>query len=349
MKTKTEQKLKIIELEIFRLIKRIIEEKTKLLKIKNPLERINLEMNIANLDSQLKSYQDWQQQLKDNQMKVVTSVSGGQTSAYIAANYKSDELVFALVRTEDKRCRFKDRALARRVERRIDKPFNGTLEDDTIIHTIFDLEQFLGQKIHWVSGITFDEVLRTKGGWLPSIHRRYCTTWLKIDPIFHWWHKYFNAKPVKMNIGYRCTEVSRAKTMLNKLNEQGLSSYKATFGKHEKGRHKGNNKWSTIAWRAPQFPLIEDGIDKADVQSFWQDKPVRFAPLNNCVGCFHRSAALLKQQSIEHSNKFDWFADQEGKGKGNWKKTISYKSISKLNFTQNIFESEGCNSGFCGM
>ena len=33
-------------------------------------------------------------------MKVITSVSGGKTSAYIHANFKSDMSVFALVRIE---------------------------------------------------------------------------------------------------------------------------------------------------------------------------------------------------------------------------------------------------------
>lgn len=341
-------KIKVLEWEILRLIKLIIVKETALIKA-TALERISLEIDLCLLRNKLEGYQGWLEQLKSKQIKTVTSISGGQTSAYIAANYKSDELVFALVRTEDKRCRFRDRTLARRVEHRIDKEFNGTLEDDAIIHTIFDLEQYLGKKIHWVSGITFDEVLRTKGGWLPSIHRRYCTTWLKIDPIFYWWHKYFNGIPVKMNIGYRCNEVSRAKTMLKKLNKEGLSTYSASFKKHTKGRHKGKNKWIDVPWRSPQFPLIKDGIDKVDVQNFWKDKPIRFAKLNNCVGCFHRSAALLKQQSIEHPNQFQWFADQEGQGKGNWKKEVAYNKIAQLNFTQNVFESEGCNSGFCGM
>ncbi|WP_052592644.1 hypothetical protein [Aureispira sp. CCB-QB1] len=253
------------------------------------------------------------------------------------------------MRTSDKECLFKDRVLAQRVEDRIQKPFIGTLEDDTIIHTMFDLEQYLGKRIDWVSGITFEDVVDTKGGWLPSLHRRYCTTWLKIDPIAHWWFEKFKAKPIKMNIGYRINEASRAKTMLNSTNKNGLSVYEMTFEKHKKGRHKGLNKWVSVAWRKPLFPLIEDGVDKVDIQNFWKDKPVRFAPLNNCVGCFHRSAALLKQQSIEHPNKFQWFADQEGKGKGTWKKDISYTKIKKLNFTLNVFESEGCNSGFCGM
>lgn len=282
-------------------------------------------------------------------MKIVTSVSGGQTSAYIAANYYSDALVFALVRTSDKECLFKDRVLAQRVEDRIPKPFIGTLEDDTIIHTMFDLEQYLGKRIDWVSGITFEDMIVSKGGYLPNRSQRFCTTILKMEPIAYWCQYSFGGSPVLMNIGYRCTEVDRSKTMLGSVNDDGFSVFKMTFEKHKKGRHKGLNKWVSVAWRKPLFPLIEDGVDKVDIQNFWKDKPVRFAPLNNCVGCFHRSAALLKQQSIEHPNKFQWFADQEGKGKGTWKKDISYTKIKKLNFTLNVFESEGCNSGFCGM
>ena len=45
------------------------------------------------------------------------------------------------------------------VSDRLGVEFIGTLEDDMIIYTIFDLEQFIGQKIHWVTGKTFDEVI----------------------------------------------------------------------------------------------------------------------------------------------------------------------------------------------
>jgi hypothetical protein len=78
-------------------------------------------------------------------MKTVTSISGGQTSAYVAANYPSDYNVFALVRIES--ARFPDQTLRKRVEDKIQAPFIGTPEDDTIIHTIFDLEQYLGREI----------------------------------------------------------------------------------------------------------------------------------------------------------------------------------------------------------
>ena len=41
-------------------------------------------------------------------MKTVNSISGGKTSAYIAANYPADYNVFALVRTDDKSCMYPD-------------------------------------------------------------------------------------------------------------------------------------------------------------------------------------------------------------------------------------------------
>ncbi len=45
-------------------------------------------------------------------MITVNSVSGGQTSAYIAANYPADYDIFALVRIEDRNCLFQDKESA---------------------------------------------------------------------------------------------------------------------------------------------------------------------------------------------------------------------------------------------
>lgn len=284
-------------------------------------------------------------------MDKVISISGGKTSAYIAANYKFDSLVFSLVRTSDKSCLFKDRKLALKVEDRIQKEFIGTLEDDTIIRTMFDLEQFLGKKIDWVSGITFDEVVDNKGGWLPSKMRRYCTSHMKIEPIFYWWAKKYNFKPVEMSIGFRVTENNRAEKMKAKLNKEGLSEFKATFGKWEKGSFVGKNKWEQIAWRKPVFPLIDDQIYKDDIENFWSNKPVQFAALNNCIGCFHRNTRLLKKQSIEHPHKFNWFIKQEQKDKGFWRDDVSYLKIREKHFLQSEFNfpERSCDSAFCGV
>lgn len=120
-------------------------------------------------------------------MKTINSLSGGRTSAYMAAMFPADYDLFALVRTSDINCQFPDATIRRIVEDRIQKPFVGTLEDDTIIYTMLDLEQFLGREITWVSGLTFDEVVQNKGGWLPNKLHRYCTTHMNIEPMFYWW------------------------------------------------------------------------------------------------------------------------------------------------------------------
>ena len=283
-------------------------------------------------------------------MKTVTSISGGKTSAYLAANYPTDYNVFALVTTSDKNCMYPDKKLRQVVSDKIGKEFIGTLEDDVIIHTILDLEQFIGRRIDWVSGLTFDEAIQQsnkKGDYLPNIIKRYCTTKLKLEPIFNWWKDNIN-KPVSMNIGYRATEKNRADRMLEKTNKKGLSEYKTVVGKHPSGR----NKWEQIEWRKPKFPLIQDFIERQDIEQYWRNKPVRFAELNNCIGCFHRSGALLNKMSKLHSNKFDWFITKEINTGNFFKKNISYQKIKDSNFTMSIpfdYDPEGCDSGFCGI
>ena len=170
-------------------------------------------------------------------MKRVTSISGGQSSARVASLY-GGELVFALVRSEDKEIKFKDSFLAQQVSDRIGKEFTGTVEDDKIIYTIMDLEQYLGRAINWVSGMTFEELIIKKSGYLPNIMTRFCTTELKIRPIFHWWHEKYKGEPVEMAIGYRANEKRRVDKEKAKLNKKGLSEFKASFSKHKNGNNK---------------------------------------------------------------------------------------------------------------
>ena len=104
-------------------------------------------------------------------MKTVNSLSGGKTSSYIAANYPADYNVFSLVRTDDKKCMFPDAKIRQQVSDRLGTEFIGTLEDDTIIYTMLDLEQFIGSKIDWVTGKTFDDaIIKTKKGTKFFIH-----------------------------------------------------------------------------------------------------------------------------------------------------------------------------------
>ena len=282
-------------------------------------------------------------------MKTVNSLSGGKTSSYIAANYKADYNVFALVRTNDNKCLFKDVKIRQEVSDRLGTEFIGTLEEDAIIYTMLDLEQYIGQKIEWVTGKTFDEIIvRKDKKYLPNVTQRFCTTEMKLKPIFNWWQKKIN-KPIKMNIGYRSNEGSRAKTMLSKTNENGLSTFKTIVGKR-----KTQNKWADIEWQKPMFPLIKDNIYKDTIEKYWNNKPVRFAYMNNCVGCFHRTPILLKHLSDKHPNKYQWFIDAEqdtGCNVRTFKNGMNYEQIKNSFKQTSLFDDDfnECDSGYCGI
>jgi len=280
-------------------------------------------------------------------MKTVTSVSGGQSSAYIAANYPSDYLVFALVCIEDRACTPKDSKLVQMVSDRIGKEFIATAEDDTILYTMLDLEQYLGQPIDWVTGETFDYVAEKKGGWLPNKLHRYCTVEMKLRPMHRWW-KSKNIDPVLMQIGFRAGEERRAVRMNERLNEDGFLEFKDVIGKHSSGR----NKWAETPWQRPSFPMIEDGVHRDRVVEFWKDKPVRFAERNNCVGCFHRNPLLLRTMFDKHPEKMEWFSSQERKEKkGQWRSDMTYDQIKehRLQHELNFDDFSECDSGHCGL
>jgi len=282
-------------------------------------------------------------------MKTVTSISGGMTSAYLAVHYPSDHNWFALVSTNDTDCAFKDSACAEYVQEKTGQQVVGTLEDDLIIYTMMDLEQYMGRSIDMVLGEPFENVIESNGygKYLPNVMRRFCTTEMKLRPLFRHW-KSTCSEPVEVRIGFRANETRRAKNMLKKTNEQGLSEFKDVVGKSPSGR----NKWKTVAWQKPSFPLIEAGIMKDEIEEFWKDKPVRFATLNNCVGCFHRNPILLRQMFDEHPNKMEWFLGQEAITGGRWKKEMTYSKIKnhKLQMKINVDEWESdCDSGHCGL
>lgn len=281
----------------------------------------------------------------------INSISGGKTSSYIAKNYPADYNLFSLVRTNDDSCLFPDAKIRQIVSDKLGFEFIGTLEEDAIIYTMLDLEQFIGQEIDWISGETFDEIIkRGDKVYLPNKTQRFCTVEMKIKPIFYWWADKFNKEPVEMRIGFRANEQRRAKSMLERC-ENGIQYMKGTFEKSSNGR----NKWITIPYRVPTFPLINDGIFKDNIENYWKDKSVRFAYANNCVGCFHRNVVMLKHMSNKEENKFDWFMKQEEKTynsvKARFKSEITYKDIKESLNQIELFDDDftDCDSGYCGL
>ena len=284
-------------------------------------------------------------------MKTVNSLSGGKTSSYIAANYPADANVFSLVRTNDKDCLFPDAKLRQVVSDKIGKEFVGTLEMDTIIHTMLDLEQFIGSKIDWVTGKTFDEVLQDKKT-LPNVTRRFCTQEMKLVPIKEWWYK--NIKEiVEMRIGYRANEQRRAKNMISKTNKEGILVDKFVVGRSKNGNR---NKWGELEWQKPTFPLISDSIYRDNIEEYWKGKPVRFAKINNCVGCFHQNKILLRKRFEWHPKKMEWFKSKEGVFHENdiWRNggdNIRMKDIENWNLQSELSfdDFNECDSGYCGL
>ena len=287
-------------------------------------------------------------------MKTVNSLSGGKTSSYIAANYPADYNVFALVRTNDKNCIFPDKKTRQIVSDKIGQDFIGTLEMDKIIYTMLDLEQFIGSKINWVSGLSFEDVVSLpENNLLPSPLRRYCTEHLKLKPIFEWWQKEIN-EVVEMRIGFRANEQRRSNNMKKKLVD-GLLGFKHIIGKTKTGN---SNKWKTTYFQKPTFPLIskDNPIFKDDIEEFWKNKNIRFAQLNNCVGCFHRNEILLKKMWNTHENKMQFFSnlEEDRTYKNDTLKAndnITYKKIKqwKLQTELSFDDFTDCDSGYCGL
>jgi len=281
-------------------------------------------------------------------MKTVNSLSGGKTSSYIAANYPADYDVFALVRIEHEASKFPDKKIRQEVEDRIQAPFIATAEDDMIIYTMLDLEQYIGRKITWVTGESFDSVLN-KAGTLPDPLRRYCTTEMKMIPMFEWWRQEVNI-PCEFRLGFRANETKRAARTNQKVNDNGFLEMRAVVGKR-----KTRNKWAMVEWQKPSYPLIEDNIYKDNIEEYWKNKPVRFAWMNNCVGCFHKNSLLIRKMWDKHPTKLDWFASKEKirHEKDVWykDKNLSYSDVKKWKQQIELFDDDfnECDSGYCGI
>lgn len=268
-------------------------------------------------------------------MITVHSLSGGKTSSYMAVHYPADYNVFALVTIDDYKCAPKDTGLIKKVSDKIGREFIATAEDDSTLIAMFDLEQLIGREITWVVGKTFDSLIKYKGNYLPNKSTRFCTSELKIRPIWDWWYKTINQK-IKMGIGFRYDEKERANNF--------TTEFKGIVG--ESGQR---NKWQTIEWREGWFPLIDDKVGHYTVYKWAQSSGIFFPSDSNCIGCFWKPVQQLRKNYDDNSDKFNWFCETEKKSKGNWKNRITYEQIKKVGIQQDFFfgTGTGCEAGFC--
>jgi len=281
-------------------------------------------------------------------MKTVNSISGGKTSSYLAKHYPADINIFSLVRIEDTEnlwMKGKDEKTRQLVSDKLGKEFIGTAEMDEIIYTILDLEQFIGQQITWVTGNTFEEIIKQNYNYLPNKMTRYCTVEMKLKPIFNWL-KENTELPVEMRIGFRPNEISRAEGVLKRADENGIEYFNTVIGKR-----KTQNKWGLVPYRKVTFPLIENNITKDVIYNFWNNKNVRFAYRNNCVGCVNRQPLMISHMASKDLDKVKWFEKQELKTGNRFLSDVSFEKILKFGIQNTFFDDDfnECDSGFCGI
>ena len=281
-------------------------------------------------------------------MKTVNSISGGKTSSYLAKNYPADINIFSLVRIDDKDnlwMKGKDEKTRQIVSDKLGKEFIGTAEMDEIIYTILDLEQFIGKEITWVTGKSFEEIIKQNYGYLPNKMTRYCTVEMKLKPIFNWLQENTEL-PVEMRIGFRPNEISRAETVLKRADDNGIEFFNTIIGKR-----KSQNKWGLVPYRKVTFPLIENNIQKDIIYNYWNDKPVRFAYRNNCVGCVNRQPLMISHMASKDLDKVKWFDKQEQLTGNRFLSDVSFNQILKFGTQESFFDDDfnECDSGFCGI
>lgn len=295
-------------------------------------------------------------------MKTVTSVSGGKSSAYMALHFPTDYYVFSCVLTDDPRATPKDPELFRECRERL-PGFIGSREADLTLKNLLILEQKLGQKIHWISGLDSQynpSLIKNKEGWLPDLLtydrliqnrkalpnrvQRWCTEQLKIYAIF--WFVYLNLMEddkdlVSMNIGFRADEVYRAEKMLDRCDKVKFPYKCPVNGKKKKVKHN----WKSIDWRMLNFPMITNAVTNNIVKDYFRGK-WDFPIVSNCDGCFFHKAWQLRYQNALDPDKFSWWKDLEYMYDANFKNGVSYKKIldGEKEALEDQLEQQGC---FC--
>ena len=291
----------------------------------------------------------------------------------MAANYPADVNVFAVVCIEDCPEHKTDPAIIKYAKDKFERfcplypDFIATAEDDKTLVAMMELEQYIGKEIVWVRGESFDSIIdaggrRVFGGKpnrLPSWARRYCTSEMKLLPIFE--YLYFNDLiPCLMNIGYRADETSNR---IRKLYQKYDRASK-TWEDKKPGPHffhypvscnvlNTNQKWSNILYRRCRFPLVKNHITNVIVKEFWKGK-IEFPVVSNCEGCFHKEPEVIAYKCRTSPTKMPWWIRQEKKGKGRWLDiNLTYEQISNsklplmLDLMHEIADGGHCDSEGC--
>jgi len=301
---------------------------------------------------------------------IVNSLSGGRTSSYMAVHYPTDVNIFACVCIDFPSAAPKDPAVLRYCEEKLNGNFIASSESVKTLKVLMLLEQKIGKEIVWVRGISFDELI-DREKFLPTWARRFCTTNLKILPIFK--YLYFKYGVVREQIGFRLDEAHRA---YKKEHELSIIEVYDLFGdiqevkNYVKKNHRKTksiikdypistnifgsrrNNLIDIHWADKEYPMIDDLIEHLVVLNYWKGYSEFDFPIeSNCQGCPNKNSITIKNQFAVEPDVMNWFALQEHKEKikSTWHDDkIRYDQKREMNFTDLMdLQSESCNDGGC--
>ena len=258
----------------------------------------------------------------------------------MAVHFPADINVFACVCIDYSPAAPKDKAVLRYCLEKLNGNFIASAEHEKTLKVMMKLEQLIGQRIVWVRGKSFDKVI-DEAGCLPTWARRFCTTEMKILPIFE--YCYFNHGPVQMNIGFRADERDRMKVNSAEL----VIDYPVSCKNYKQQRQN----WKEIYYGQKHYPLYK--TFHHEIRQYWQTRPDFDFPFDsNCQGCHHKPSALINANYRETPEILEWFSIQEEKGKYNtWHDDrVPYAKVFNTDY-QNLFSGitdfTMCNSGGC--
>ena len=280
-------------------------------------------------------------------MKTTNSLSGGETSSYLAVHYPADYELFSLVCIDDHNAGGKiDKGIKRIVNDKLQKTsahwpeFVATSEDPKILRVILDLEQMIGKEIIWLRGMGWEQMIRLKKA-IPNVDMRFCTTMLKMQPMFEYLYL-FKELPTRMRLGYRYDESERKDNAttdfkfayVNELREKSMTRI---------------NRFKTIEWRDLEFPLIDNKVFHHQIKKFWGSRNIDFPPDSNCQNCFWKQPQQLRKNFDTNSNIMWWAAIQEDMIGSTFRKDLSLLEIQKigLQLDFNFGTGAGCQAGGC--
>lgn len=282
---------------------------------------------------------------KKNNTPTVNSLSGGKTSSYITVHYPADYEIFVIVCVDAHNAGKQiDKKLKQQVNDRLQKysshhrEFVATSEDPKIIRTMFDLEQKIGREIIWLRGLGWEDMVAKKKA-IPNQQKRFCTTVMKMQPIFEFLYKYVTL-PVKMRIGYRYDEIER----MYKAGTKYKYAYRCDYRKNSK-----IHRWKEIEWRINEFPLINDKIIHPHIKEYWKKQNIEFPKDSNCLNCFWKQPEQLRKNFNTSPQIMNWTKILESLNGNTFKDKYSMRQIEKLPIQKDFVfgTGAGCQAGFC--